>query len=346
MKSPDFLVVGPTDSRLVVDVKGRRFGGSADKPRRVWQNWCERDDVGSLERWTAHLGPGFRGVLAFVYHIAPELGLAAGTPDAFVYRDELYLVRGVEVADYRAAMRTRSPRWSTVHLPTAAFRRGRQAVLVVPRIAVPPGAMRDEPAPHRHRRRIHRTADPRRRSRRPRRWRPTASSSMPSAVSRPTALGETGRRELRNLLRSFNQDLAALGVPLRRGLDAAENLQPRLEHIRKVMQLALRSRRAPRRRTVPGHSRGSPTRRVHLTMRESLLALGAFGDRIGTVLALEIGLDPAEKVKEYLDRFDTGSLNVTYDPANMIMHGHDPLASLMPLEELIWRTSTPATRAR
>src|SRR5262249_50968581 len=54
----------------------------------------------------------------------------------------------------------------------------------------------------------------------------------------PDALGETGRREFRNLLRSFNQDLAALNVPLRRGLDVAENLQPRLEHIRKVMQLA------------------------------------------------------------------------------------------------------------
>src|SRR5829696_3790108 len=54
----------------------------------------------------------------------------------------------------------------------------------------------------------------------------------------PDALGETGRREFRNLLRSFTQELAALHVPLRRGLDSAENLQPRLDHLRKVMQLA------------------------------------------------------------------------------------------------------------
>ena len=33
VKSPDFLVVGPTDARLVVDVKGRKFGGTAEKPR-------------------------------------------------------------------------------------------------------------------------------------------------------------------------------------------------------------------------------------------------------------------------------------------------------------------------
>ena len=70
-------------------------------------------------------------------------------------------------------------------------------------------------------------------------------------------------------------------------------------------------------------------------LRESLLALGPFGDRVGTVLALEIGFDPAEKVKQYLAGFDTGSLRVTYDPANLLMHGHDPLANLAPLKDLL-----------
>jgi L-ribulose-5-phosphate 3-epimerase len=150
----------------------------------------------------------------------------------------------------------------------------------------------------------------------------------------PALLGETGRREFRNLLRSYNQELAALNVPLRRGLDSAENLQPRLDHLRKVMQLAFdlgASRvvvpcpKIPDDQTTP---RGQ-------TLREALLALGAIGDRIGTVLALEIGFDPAEKVRDYLAGFDTGSLKVTYDPANMLMHGHDPLASLTPLKELL-----------
>ena len=43
-------------------------------------------------------------------------------PTTFAFRDRVYLMRGVLVNDYRAAMRTRSPRWGTVHLPTAAFR--------------------------------------------------------------------------------------------------------------------------------------------------------------------------------------------------------------------------------
>src|SRR5438874_3865931 len=55
----------------------------------------------------------------------------------------------------------------------------------------------------------------------------------------PDALSKTGRREFRNLLRSLTLDLSAVGCPLRRGLDIAENLQPRMEHVGKVMALAL-----------------------------------------------------------------------------------------------------------
>jgi sugar phosphate isomerase/epimerase len=44
----------------------------------------------------------------------------------------------------------------------------------------------------------------------------------------PEQLSQTGRREFRNLLRSLDLELAALGCPLRRGLDNAENLQPRI----------------------------------------------------------------------------------------------------------------------
>jgi sugar phosphate isomerase/epimerase len=150
----------------------------------------------------------------------------------------------------------------------------------------------------------------------------------------PDALGETGRREFRNLLRSFNQELAALNVPLRNGLDVSENLQPRLEHIRKVMQLAfdLGARRVVV--PCPKIARDLTVPRAQ-TMRESLFALGQHGDRIGSVLALEIGYDPAETVKTYLGTFDSGSLKVTYDPANMLIHGHDPIANLNALKMLL-----------
>jgi hypothetical protein len=124
VKSVDFILVGPNDARLVVDVKGRRFpGGSAERPVRTWQNWVEMEDVDGLIRWAALLGTGFRGVFAFVYHIVQPFAVPPGTPDAFLFRDATYLMRAIAADDYRSGMRRRSLRWGTVHLPTETFRR-------------------------------------------------------------------------------------------------------------------------------------------------------------------------------------------------------------------------------
>ena len=54
----------------------------------------------------------------------------------------------------------------------------------------------------------------------------------------PMRLSETGRREFRHLLRGHNLELLALGCPLRRGLDDAQDQQPRIEHVRKVLTLS------------------------------------------------------------------------------------------------------------
>lgn len=124
VKSPDFIVVGPRPARLVVDVKGRQFPSlSAGRPRITWQNWSTAGDIDGLVRWSGRFGGGFQGVLAFVYHVLPTVALPDDTPDLFAYRDRLYLARGVDVALYREHMKPRSPKWSTVDLPTAAFRR-------------------------------------------------------------------------------------------------------------------------------------------------------------------------------------------------------------------------------
>jgi hypothetical protein len=139
VKSPDFIVAGP-HAKLVVDVKGRKFVGTdrGGKPRRVWHNWCERESVVSLARWAERLGDGFRGVLAFVYDLATHVELPAGTPDQFVFRGRVYLLRGVAVGDYRAHMRTRSPRWGTVDLATDDFR---AVVKPISHFLAPPSAV-------------------------------------------------------------------------------------------------------------------------------------------------------------------------------------------------------------
>jgi hypothetical protein len=124
VKSADFIIVGPDTSKLVVDVKGRKFPtGSGDKANTTWQNWAEEEDIDALGRWAAGFGGDFRGVLAFAYQIQPPFALPEHTPDLFTFRADVYLMRGVEVAAYRRHMRPRSKSWKTVHLPAEAFRR-------------------------------------------------------------------------------------------------------------------------------------------------------------------------------------------------------------------------------
>ena len=123
VKSLDFIVYGEGGSRLVVDVKGRRFPtGCKRRPRRVWECWSTRDDVDGLERWAELFGPGYQGLLVFTYLVLPSVQLPEDTADLWTWRGRRYLLRAVAVTDYRQHMRVRSPRWGTVSLPGAVFR--------------------------------------------------------------------------------------------------------------------------------------------------------------------------------------------------------------------------------
>ncbi len=146
----------------------------------------------------------------------------------------------------------------------------------------------------------------------------------------PNALSETGRREFRHLLRGHNLELTALGCPLRRGLDAAENQQPRLEHIQNVLSLSfdLGPRLVIVQAGAVGEEADNP--RTHI-LRESLQALAHYGDRVGAVLALETGLEDGAVLAAFLDHFDTGALGVNLDPANLLLHGFDPYAAVQSL---------------
>jgi hypothetical protein len=123
LKSLDFIVHGPAGAGLLVDIKGRRFpGGPEDRPRPVWESWAANDDVRGLECWVQLFGPNFRGLLVFTYEVQPTVSLPAYTDDLWEHRGRRYLLRAVEIGDYRRFMRVRSPRWGTVALPRQRFR--------------------------------------------------------------------------------------------------------------------------------------------------------------------------------------------------------------------------------
>jgi len=120
LKSFDFVIYA-SPANLLVDVKGRkvpsrRARGGAGR----LETWVTEEDVESLLRWQTLFGAGFRAAFLFAYWCEAQ------PPDAlfeqiFQHRDRWYALRTVLVEDYREHMRPRSPRWSTVHLPSAAF---------------------------------------------------------------------------------------------------------------------------------------------------------------------------------------------------------------------------------
>jgi hypothetical protein len=126
LKSFDFVLYGePTN--LLAEIKGRKVGGrpseaGAPPTRSRLESWVTRDDVDSLLEWESLFGDGFRSLFVFVYwcDVPPPGSLFQ---EIFEFQGRWYALRGIEVADYAAHMKTRSPRWGTVHLPTEAFER-------------------------------------------------------------------------------------------------------------------------------------------------------------------------------------------------------------------------------
>jgi sugar phosphate isomerase/epimerase len=153
----------------------------------------------------------------------------------------------------------------------------------------------------------------------------------------PDTLSQTGRREFRNVLRGHGLELTALGCPLRRGLDVAENQERRLEHVRKVMSLAWDlgpGITVVEAGQVPDEKDLERTR----LMRDALSNLGVYGDRNGTKLALETGLESGAVLAAWLRSIDSGSLAANLDPANLLLHGFDPVQAARDLREKVVHT--------
>lgn len=124
VKNLDFIVLGVTGARLLIDVKGRQFpGGPDDRPRYVWESWSTQEDIDGLSNWVRLFGPDYLALFVFLYNIRPTVALPDDTADVWSFRDEKYLVRAIPLDDYRQHMRVRSPKWGTVGISGADFRR-------------------------------------------------------------------------------------------------------------------------------------------------------------------------------------------------------------------------------
>jgi len=122
LKSFDFIVYG-ADSNVLIDVKGRKAPQRqrANTTGRL-ESWVTQDDVDSLGIWQDLFGEGFQAGFVFVYWCEEQ------PPDAlfqeiFEHHDRWYALRAVTLDEYVAAMKPRSVRWRTVHVPAASYER-------------------------------------------------------------------------------------------------------------------------------------------------------------------------------------------------------------------------------
>lgn len=136
LKSFDYVLYGP-GGNLLIEVKGRRVAPPAKRrsgdshardplsrrPRRATlQSWVGLDDVESLKVWQRLFGPQFKAAFVFLYQCdeQPPDGLFQ---EIFDHDGSWYAVRAAMLDDYAAVMKTRSPRWRTVHVRTSDFER-------------------------------------------------------------------------------------------------------------------------------------------------------------------------------------------------------------------------------
>jgi sugar phosphate isomerase/epimerase len=146
----------------------------------------------------------------------------------------------------------------------------------------------------------------------------------------PHRLGETGRRELRQILRTAELSLAALSLPTRRPFDTTDQLDDRMRRADGAFAMAYELGT-----TIVLAQTGAippPEDEVRLEVFSStLLELGRRAEHHGVKLAIETGTDPGQKLKEFLDALGSPGLAASIDPASILQAGIDPIVSVREL---------------
>lgn len=150
----------------------------------------------------------------------------------------------------------------------------------------------------------------------------------------PHRLGETGRREVRHILRTVELSLVAVSLPTRRPFDTTDQLDERLRRAEAAFALAFElgttvvlARVGP----VPPED-AAPRREI---FSAAVRELGLRAEYHGVRLAVETGTEPGDVLRMFLDRLAVPSLAASIDPASLLQAGHDPIPAVRALGELV-----------
>ena len=144
----------------------------------------------------------------------------------------------------------------------------------------------------------------------------------------PERLSETGRRELRHLLRSVELGVIALSLPTRRPFDTQEQLDDRLARADRAFALAFEMGTnlvLARVGGVPSDAETDAERRQ--VFSTALRELARRAEHRGVRLGIETGADSGVILRAFLDEAQAPTLAASIDPGALLRMGHDPVVA-------------------
>ena len=144
-------------------------------------------------------------------------------------------------------------------------------------------------------------------------------------------LSETGRREMRHVLRTVELALVALSLPTRRPFDTTDQLDERIRRADSRVCDGLRAGHEGRSGCGPARFRRKTSRPGARCLRLPFASSGTRAEHRGVRLALETGSEPAETLKSFLDAIGLPGLAASIDPAHGLQTGMDPVESVREL---------------
>lgn len=136
---------------------------------------------------------------------------------------------------------------------------------------------------------------------------------------RPSELSDTGRRQLRKMMKDLNLRVAAVRFPTHRGYDIVQDLDRRIDATKEAMRFAYSLGASVVINSV-GQVAENPEAAGQSQLRASLSDLAKYGQHVGAMLACETGSEPVDHLVNMLEGLTEKAIGIAFNPGNLIIN--------------------------
>ena len=156
----------------------------------------------------------------------------------------------------------------------------------------------------------------------------------------PHRLGDTGRRDLRRLIRTTEMSLVALGLPVRRPFDTTDQLDDRIRRADQAFAMAYELGTSLVLAQVgPVPPKEDETRLETFTM--AVNSLGMRADHRGVRLGIEATAQSGQELAAFLNSQNIVGLAASIDPSSLLRTGIDPVTATRELGQWVAHAYAP-----